>query len=317
MVRSTGGFGADGLSRWSKARKFTIAADAKEWDRSQMLDRNRWSRTHPRLYWNETTWDAVLRRSETDPLGQQGRKRILEAAEQFVKSNAWDNFPQNDGDRSKNYMALTKGVLLTALAHKITGDGKFDGHKERMLLIASWEKGRGHSSPEALHPNRNKWSTHLNGLLVLYYDWFYHDLKLIERGVFRNSLMWRLEHTLWNFVFTQNRGTKINGKNLGIRGASHTYEALMVSLPGIICIWDEVPDAEVGLEWALNYLAGVTTPYGKLEAHSQGVGYANGKSTWMVDAVWAVRTALPQVEIESYLFWMALVNLSILSLPLG
>ena len=45
-------------------------------------------------------------------------------------------------------------------------------------------------------------------------------------------------------------------------------------------------------------LAGVTTPYGKLEAHSQGVGYANGKSTWMIDAVWAVRTALPRVEIE-------------------
>ena len=237
MVHSTGGFGksSEMVCRDGRRRVNLLLRHAKVWDRSQMLDRNRLSRTHPRLYWNETTWDAVLRRSETDPLGQQGRKHILETAEQFVKSNVWDNFPQNDGDRSKNYMALTKGVLLTALAHKITGDGKFNGHKERMLLIASWEKGRGHSSPEALHPNRNKWSTHLNGLLALYYDWFYHDLTLIERGVFQNSLMWRLEHTLWSFVFTQNQGTKINGKNLGIRGASHTYEALMVSLPGLVC----------------------------------------------------------------------------------
>lgn len=284
--------------RWSRVLSFTIAKDARIWDRLSMLDRRHWPKEHPRLYWNAESWTAILRLKDTDPFGQKAYQQLLRTAQQFVQSDTWKNFPKDDRNPSRNYFSLAKNTLIVALAHKITGDNQFDGHKERMLRIASWGPGEGYSSPEGMPPTKQKWSTHLNEELALYYDWFYHDLSAGEQDIMRGSLKWRLEHTLWSFCFTRNKGALINGSNLSNRGTSHAFQNIMISLTGCLAVWDELPMAERGLEWALNYLTGITTGFGKVSAHNEGPGYGNGKTTWLGDAVWAVRTALPQVHIE-------------------
>jgi hypothetical protein len=288
----------DGKQRWSTARSFSIASDAQIWDRSQLLNKSLWPRSHPRILWNQDSWKEIKQLKDNDPFSTEIFDQIIGTAEATLRQSWWKNFPRTDSDPSLSYFEISKNVLLVGLAHKLTGENRYRGHKERMLQIASWEPGSGYSSPEGMPPTRQKWSTHLNEELALYYDWFYHDLSSSERAIFIGSLRWRLKHTLWSFIFYHDKGLTVRGGNLQVRGSSHAFQNAMVSLTGCLAVWDELPEAEKGLEYLLNYLVGVTTPFGSVEAHNEGPGYGNGKTTWLADAVWSVKTALPHTNIE-------------------
>ncbi|MCP5110368.1 MAG: hypothetical protein GY953_05995, partial [bacterium] len=100
------------------------------------------------------------------------------------------------------------------------------------------------------------------------------------------------------FIFTENEGESIRQGNLHGQGSSHAFENSMVSIVGCLAMWDTLPVARRGLEYYLHYFSGVTTSFGSVEAHNEGLGYGFGKSRFMMDALWAFRTTLPHLHFE-------------------
>jgi len=192
-------------------------------------------------------------------------------------------------------MQMCREMVGVAFAYLLTGEEKYAGFKERFLTVASWPKG-GYASPEGAGAEA-KWETHLTEYLGLFYDWFHDDLSEAERAVVRNSLEWRIEHTMWSYAWKRGEGETVRRGSIALTCSSHPYENTMVSLPGMIAICDESEIAREALEVSLNYLIGITSGFGEDEGWNEGPGYGNGKMKWLTDATWYAQTAIPELEL--------------------
>lgn len=284
----------DGALEWSDARSFTIADHAVVWDRSALANLRQRVTGHPRLLFNADSIDDIRRLRETHDLGKEMADYIIARANTIIGRKPYVNFPTHDKKPGK-YMALGRDLVVVAFAHVLTRDAKYEGHRERFLGIASWPKG-GFSSPEGIV--RDKWSTHLTEYLGLFYDWFYHDLHEHERATVRESLEWRIDHTMNNFAWMRRGGTRAFTGSIAVACGSHPYENTMVTLPGALAIYDESEIARRAFDLGLNYIIGITNGMGEDEGWNEGPGYGNGKMKWLMDATCYLSTAIPELHLE-------------------
>ena len=281
--------------RWSETRSFTIAADATTWDRSALADPTALLGDHPRMLLGGASLEEIRGLRDADPRSAELAEFIIDWADRIVEEDWFNNFwPDDSAD--VNYMQRGREMVAVAFAYLLTGDAKYEGFKQNFVTMASWPKG-GLASPEKAGAN-SKWPTHLTEYLGVVYDWFYDDFTPEERAIIRNSLEWRIQHTIWSFAFKQNDGERVSRGSIAMTCGSHPYENTMVSIPGMIAIADESQVAADALEISLNYLVGVTSGFGPDEAWNEGPGYGNGKMKWLTDAIWYSHTAMPELHLE-------------------
>ena len=301
--------------RWSNIRSFRLASNAVVWDRShfkQLLDS---LKGHPRILFNKTNRNAVLKRCKQN--SKSVADYIVKSANKTIKSDWYNTFPKSDKKiNGYAYIRIGSGLTCVAFAYLLTGDDKYLSCKERFLRIASWPFG-GPSSPEGASEKGAKWPSHLTEYLGLFYDWFYDKLSPSERATVRQSLEWRIKWTLNNFAWLSMNGTKINYKSIGVKCSSHAYENLMVTIPGALAICDESEIARKALEVGLNYLVGITNGMGEDEAWSQGPGYGNGKMKWLMDATWYLETAIPELNLSKNHVYDAYIDFFARITPIG
>ncbi len=281
--------------QWSETRSFTIAEYAVTWDRSMLTSPTELLGAHPRMLIGGMTLDELRQLGETSERSAELAEYIIAWADRVVEEDWFTDFPEDDSE-NVSYMRWGRDLVAVAFAHLLTGDAKYEGFRQNVVTMASWPKG-GFGSPEGAGA-QGKWSTHLTGYMGLIYDWHYDDFSAEERAIIRDSLQWRIEHTVWSFAFKRNQGAEMHRGSIAILGSSHPYENVWVSLPGMIAIADESEIAAEAMGIVLNYLIGVTSGFGPDEAWNEGPGYGNGKMKWLTDATWIAQTAIPELNLD-------------------
>jgi len=279
---------------WSEVRRFRIADDAVEWDRSGLRDPASLLGPHSRLLLGGARRDEVLALAATDERSAELAAHIIGIADRTITRDWYQDFWADDAE-ARNYMSPCRDMVSVAFAYLLTGDARYAGVKERFLTVASWPPG-GKSSPEGMAGN-DKWSTHLTEYLGLIYDWLYDEFTPEERAVIRESLEWRIAHTMGSFAWKRGQGETVRTGSIALLCGSHPYENLMVSVAGMLAIADESEVARDALEVALHYLIGITNGMGEDEGWNEGPGYGNGKMKWLTDATWYAQSALPALEL--------------------
>lgn len=275
---------------WSEVLSFNIAPDATEWDRSALADPARHLRGHPRILWNAESWPEIKRLQDTDPVSREVAAKAIQAADRDLGAGWYKNFPKDD-KQQLNYMQMCKGLVRLGFAYLLTDDPKYLGFKERLLRMASWPKG-GYASPEGAGAT-DKWESHLTEYFGLLYDWFYDEWTPKERATIKNSLEWRMDHTIHSFAWQRKGGTVMSHGSLATICRSHDYENIMVTTTGALAIADESDVAREALELGLHYLIGITNGFGADEGWNEGPGYGNGKMKWLMATAICCDTALP------------------------
>jgi len=279
--------------QWSEVLSFTIAADAAEWDRSALADPAKHLHGHPRILWNAESWPKIKGLQDTDPVSREVAQSAIRAADRDLQAGWYRNFPKDDKEPA-SYMQMCKGLVRLAFAHLLTDDPKYLGFKERLLRMASWPKG-GYASPEGAGAT-DKWESHLTEYFGLLYDWFYDEWTPEERATIKNSLEWRMDHTVHSFAWQRNAGKAMNLRSLAVLCRSHDYENIMVTTTGALAIADESDMGREALELGLHYLIGITNGFGPDEGWHEGPGYGNGKMKWLMATAICCDTALPPLD---------------------
>jgi len=305
--------------QWSDVRSFTLADDAVEWNRSDFGRRIDALSGHPRILFNRKTRRDVLAMRKKNPYSAELAEHIIQSADAFMKnkSRGFRAIPQDDSRKLKvQYRTLADGLTRMAFAYLLTGDEKYMACKDKFVLMASWPKG-GLSSPEGIREDTNKWETHLTEYLGVFYDWFYDVLTPEERKIIRNSLAWRIDHTLNSFAWKRRGGEEIKRGSIAVSASSHAYQNTMPMIIGSLAVCDELPVARKALAIGLHYIIGITSGMGEDECWKEGPGYGNGKMKWLMDASSYLETTIPSLNLGKNEMYSAYADFFARLTPVG
>ena len=130
-----------GRETWSEVRSFALADNTVAWDRSGLPGLLDGLTGHPRVLFNASNRDAVLRTRESNPFSEDLARHIIATADRGLESDAFIHFLERDDDPKLNYMGLAMPLMYMAFAYLLTGDGKYLALKDRILTIAEWKPG--------------------------------------------------------------------------------------------------------------------------------------------------------------------------------
>lgn len=285
--------------KWSRIRKFIIHPKAVIWDRSSLAEPDLASKGHPRILFNSDNMETIKGLWKKNRECREIAEQVRKLADGIIKERWWINFPEDDRqpdwEVGYRYYAMVRDAITVAFAYILFEDPRYLGFKERLLRVASWPKG-GYASPEGAGPltYSREDDTQITEFLGLFYDWFYHDLTKRERKTVLNSLEWRIDHIINNFSWK--RGGRIWPASIALQSTSHQYEALMVTLPATLAIYEDSLVAREAFKLGVNYLIGVTNGFGFHEAWNEGLQYGVSKLKWLMNATIYFDTVFPQVE---------------------
>ena len=270
------------ITHWSSDREFSIEADLPE---TPLLSRRvRFAKSnndHPRLWMNKErisafrnslstdpthcTWDVFYAKSVLpwmdrpvmqEPAGYPGHKRV---------ASVW----------RQTYIELQELIYATrhlAIGGAITEDEALTARaKEWLLEAASWKP-----SGTTSRSYTDEWAFRVNGALAWGYDWLYDELTPDERDLVRAALLIRTRETADHII-----------KHANIQlfpFDSHAVRAVSaVLIPAAIALLDDESEAEDWLNYAVEFLSTVYTPWGD----AQG-GWAEGPHYWMTGMAYLI-----------------------------
>ena len=270
------------ISNWSSDRHFTVSAELPETSLPSRAERfNTSNKDHPRLWMNKSgiaqfkqelslkpdycTWDVFYSKSV---LPWMDRGILREPA----------GYPEHKRTASiwrQTYIDLQE--LIYAIRHLsvagvITDDPALLARaKEWLLEAASWNPGGTTSRSYT-----DEWAFRVNGALAWGYDWLYDELTLEERDAVRIALLVRTRETANHII-----------KHANIHlfpFDSHAVRAVSaVLIPASIALLDDEPEAEGWLNYAIEFLATVYSPWGDEEG-----GWAEGPHYWMTGMAYLI-----------------------------
>ena len=270
------------ISNWSSDRSFSVAKDLPQTpipSRSQRF--NNATKDHPRLWMNKEriglfkqslandpthcTWDIFYAKSVSpwmdrkimkEPAGYPDHKRV---------ASVW----------RQTYIDLQE--LIYAIRHLAVGgvileDAELLARAKQWLLeAASWNPAGTTSRSYT-----DEWAFRVNGALAWGYDWLYDELSIEERNLVRNALLVRTRETADHII-----------KHANIQlfpFDSHAVRAVSaVLIPASIALLDDEPEAEDWLNYAVEFLSTVYSPWGD----AQG-GWAEGPHYWMTGMAYLI-----------------------------
>ena len=272
-------------SRWSSDRRFSMHAELPETplhSRSKRFAQA--SKGHPRLWMNKDrivefqqklaknpthcTWDIFFEKSVLpwmqrdvmkEPSGYPGHKRV---------ASIW----------RQTYIELQE--LIYAIRHLAIGGTVSDDDqlrargKDWLMEAASWNP-----TGTTSRSYTDEWAFRVNGALAWGYDWLYDELSADERDQVRTALLIRTRETADHII-----------KHANIQlfpFDSHAVRAVSaVLIPAAIALLDDEPEAEDWLNYAIEFLATVYSPWGD----AQG-GWAEGPHYWMTGMAYLIDAA--------------------------
>lgn len=270
------------VSNWSTDRSFTVNAELPETPLPSRSDRfNNSNKDHPRLWMNKDridsfkkslaadsthcTWDVFYEKSVApwmkrevmaEPVGYPDHKRV---------ASVW----------RQTYIDLQE--LIYAIRHLavggvITDDAALIARaKEWLLEAASWNP-----TGTTSRSYTDEWAFRVNGAMAWGYDWLYDELTPEERDTVRTALLVRTRETADHII-----------KHANIHlfpFDSHAVRAVSaVLIPASIALLDDEPEAEGWLNYAIEFLSTVYSPWGD----AQG-GWAEGPHYWMTGMAYLI-----------------------------
>ena len=269
-------------SDWSSNRHFTIAPDLPETPlplrTSRFTDSNK---DHPRLWMNKKqiasfkanlskdpshcTWDVFFEKSVApwmdrdvmkEPAGYPNHQRVAKVWRQTYI----------------DCQELIYAIRHLAVGGAITDDAKLTARaKEWLLETASWNP-----TGTTSRSYTDEWAFRVNGALAWGYDWLYDELTTEERDQVRTALLLRTRETADHII-----------KHANIQlfpFDSHAVRAVSaVLIPASIALLDDEPEAEDWLNYAIEFLSTVYSPWGD----AQG-GWAEGPHYWMTGMAYLI-----------------------------
>jgi len=308
--------------QWSDVRSFFIHPNSKRWDRSLLANLDALLQSHPRILFNSRNLKIIRTLKDVNNECRIIAEEVKRRADEIITKDWWINFPENDrepdvGEGKYRYYAMVRDALWVAFAYILFRDPKYSGFKERLLKVASWPKG-GYASPEGAGPliRGREDDTQINEFLGLFFDWFYNEMSEDEREVVLRSLEWRIKHTIYNFCLRL-KGDKISASSILMVAESHQFENLMVTIPAILAIYEHSDIAKRALDLCINYLIGVTNPFGSYEGWNEGPGYGNSKLKWLLNALIYLDTSIPGIDFTKNPYFERIGDFFIRITPVG
>ncbi len=270
------------MSHWSSDRQFTIPPGLPETPLVSRRDRFAQSnKDHPRLWMTKDgiaafkqslasdpshcTWDVFYEKSVApwmdrdvmqEPAGYPNHQRV---------ANVW----------RQTYIDLQE--LIYAIRHLAVGGAITENAeltaraKDWLLEAASWSP-----SGTTSRSYTDEWAFRVNGALAWGYDWLYDELSSEERDLVRTALLVRTRETADHII-----------KHANIQlfpFDSHAVRAVSaVLIPAAIALLDDEPEAEEWLNYAIEFLSTVYSPWGD----AQG-GWAEGPHYWMTGMAYLI-----------------------------
>lgn len=270
------------ISNWSSDRSFTINPELAQTPLASRTERfTKSNKDHPRLWMNKSriesfkkslasdpahcTWDVFYEKSVApwmqrdvmnEPAGYPDHKRV---------ASVW----------RQTYIDLQE--LIYAIRHLavggvITEDAALTARaKEWLLEAASWNPAGTTSRSYT-----DEWAFRVNGAIAWGYDWLYDELTPDERDLVRTALLVRTRETADHII-----------KHANIQlfpFDSHAVRAVSaVLVPAAIALLDDEPEAEGWLNYAIEFLSTVYSPWGDAEG-----GWAEGPHYWMTGMAYLI-----------------------------
>jgi len=269
-------------SNWSSDRQFTIEPGLPETSLpSREVRYQNSNRDHPRLWLNKQriasfkeslakdpghcTWDVFYTKSAQpwmerevmkEPAGYPDHKRVAPVWRQTYI----------------DCQELIYAIRHLAVAGIITDDTQMVARsKEWLLEAASWNP-----SGTTSRSYTDEWAFRVNGALAWGYDWLYDELTTEERDLVRAALLVRTRETADHII-----------KHANIQlfpFDSHAVRAVSaVLIPAAIALLDDEPEAEDWLNYAIEFLATVYSPWGDSDG-----GWAEGPHYWMTGMAYLI-----------------------------
>jgi len=274
--------GTTPVSQWSRDRRFTVNAGLPETPlpgRQQRFASA--NKDHPRLWMNKTaiasfkeslakdpthcTWDVFYKKSVRpwmdrevmqEPAGYPNHKRVAKVWRQTYI----------------DLQELIYAIRHLAVGGVITDDAEMKMRGKAWLLeAASWNPAGTTSRSYT-----DEWAFRVNGAMAWGYDWLYDELTADERDTVRTALLVRTRETADHII-----------KHANIQlfpFDSHAVRAVSaVLIPAAIAMLDDEPEAEGWLNYAIEFLSTVYSPWGD----AQG-GWAEGPHYWMTGMAYLI-----------------------------
>ena len=170
---------------------------------------------------------------------------------------------------------LLYAIRHLAIGGKVTDDAAMTARaKEWLLGAASWDPAGTTSRAYT-----DEWAFRVNLALAWGYDWLYDALDEGEKEMVRGALITRTNETATHIM-----------KHANIHlfpFDSHAVRAVSaVLIPSAIALLDDAPEAEEWLNYSIEFLNCVYTPWGDMDG-----GWAEGPHYWMTGMAYLIDAA--------------------------
>ncbi len=269
-------------SNWSKDRSFTVPADLPETPIPSRQTRYQTSNLdHPRLWMTKErissfkedlakdpthcTWDVFFSKSVAPWMDREVMKEPAGYPDHKRVASVW----------RQTYIDLQEliyAIRHLAVAGVVLEDAELTARaKEWLLEAASWNP-----TGTTSRSYTDEWAFRVNGALAWGYDWLYDELTAEERDLVRNALLVRTRETADHII-----------KHANIQlfpFDSHAVRAVSaVLIPASIALLDDEEEAEEWLNYAIEFLSTVYSPWGDVQG-----GWAEGPHYWMTGMAYLI-----------------------------
>ena len=270
---------------WSQSRAFAIAPDLPQTPLPSRKTRfAKAERGHPRLWLTgkaldrfrkdlakdpaHCTWDVFLEQSvrpwmdrqiTAEPAGYPGHKRVADIWRQTYI----------------DCQELIYAIRHLAIGGHVTQNAAMLARaRDWLLAVAGWSP-----TGTTSRAYTDEWAFRVNLALAWGYDWLYSELSEDERATVREALLARTRETADHII---------QGANIQLFPFdSHAVRAVSaVLVPSAIALLDDAPEAEGWLNYAIEFLATVYSPWGDSDG-----GWAEGPHYWMTGMAYLIDAA--------------------------
>jgi len=284
-------------SHWSADRQFTIKADLPQTPlpsrSTRFLNSNK---DHPRLWMDKKRIASFKTSLSQDPTYCMWDVFFEKSAQPWMQRKIMQEpagYPDHKRVASvwrQTYIdcqELIYAIRHLAIAGTITDNADMTQRaKEWLLEAASWNPAGTTSRSYT-----DEWAFRVNCALAWGYDWLYDELTHDERDVVKTALLLRTRETA-NHIIKQANIQLFPFDSHAVRAVS------AVLIPAAIALLDDEAEAEDWLNYAIEFLATVYSPWGD----AQG-GWAEGPHYWMTGIAYlidAVNLTKGYTEIDLY-----------------
>jgi len=285
------------VSTWSTNRQFTIEAGLPETPLQTRDTRfAKSNKDHPRLWMNKEKIASFKQHLSKDPTHCTWNVFYEKSVQPWMQRDIMKE-PKGYPDHVRvaavwrqtyiDCQELIYAIRHLAVGGAITNDPEMTERAKQWLLeAASWNPAGTTSRSYT-----DEWAFRVNGALAWGYDWLYDELTVDERTKVRTALHLRTRETADHII-----------KHANIQlfpFDSHAVRAVSaVLIPAAIALLHDEPEAEGWLNYAIEFLSTVYSPWGD----AQG-GWAEGPHYWMTGMAYlidAVNLVKSYTDIDLY-----------------